>query len=1183
MKKGFYKVIAVLLSLIIVMVGFESPVLAEDSFYDYSSSQTNYKEYTGDGYIVRFTLFSSWEGGSNLQIAIDNTGNKKIENWYLTFDYIDEINSIWNAQIIKHEDGKYTIKNVGWNQDIDIDQTVSFGISASSSFSKFPDSIIILDNNRTDNDNITFEYTVDSNWDTGCTGKILLTNNSAESIEDWTLELNCYSNEVTFWNGIITLQDKFHYEIHNAGYNSMIPSGQTIDIGFLVNGKTNEILFSNLKISSKTELEQEGNNSGEIEEIYEEREKEPLVDIGENYIKEPTLDDVVFDYETGLQYVKNQLLVSAYLGTPKGVIETLAESLNAEIVGYTAITCDYQFEFREDKTLEDLYGIIDYLEEVPFISGSFLNTVIEIGYDGRSNDFIYRDGRECKRYGYDINGDGDCNDSGEYDYIIRVTPPPTPSPTPIVDNWNESSPDGDNWNLECLYVPSAWDLITDSHPVKVGIVDSYFEDVVYSGGTKELEFDDILRNIKFDPNNHDLSHGDHVAGIIGAKHNNNYGISGVATDVRLYGYTMYGDPSALSDSEGIKVHCIAGDFVALNALICNHVKVINMSLGYSNGAMVFGASNGNKKAKDKIDTDARIAYEHLRKLTDAGYDFLIVKSAGNFNNDKFVADSSDVTKYPYGYRPYDKSSDPTSSIVTGVKAQYGYYINDIVVDTTATDPEKRHDEYKEIQDRIIVVGSLKFDKATKKFSMSSFSGEGTRVDVLAPGEYILSTVPMGLDLSAVKAYNPYAGYKLWAGTSMATPHITGIAALMYQVKPSLSAKMVKQIICDDKNIVNKISGYNIPNAKLCVEKALEKWDMPALDVNWPTGMIAGSIRDTSGNVIEGTVFHIQAIRHSTGDYNLDQYSFEFLTDKETQIIHAGDFIFPLPQGVYDLQIYSEEGKTELLPMIIKDVEINPDETTYLETIKMDSWSFKNLNGTVHGLVNDALEGVSLEDVDVKFRKGWNNKAGSYVKNFNGRDIETTTIADGTFLAFLAQGAYTVELKKEGYITTYYNVLSLRDGIENNIAMSLTPVLQEDEYRIVLSWGGTPSDLDSHLLYYKDGFKIFHVSYNNKKAYIDGENVATLDLDDTDGFGPETITITVDADLIEDGELKYCVHNYSGGYDNLSASNATVRIYRGNKLIKEYSVTQNQKALVWHVFNIDSKGIQLVYKYDDIIE
>lgn len=42
--------IAIVLSLIIVLSGFESPVLAEDNFFDYCNSQTNYKEYIGDGY-----------------------------------------------------------------------------------------------------------------------------------------------------------------------------------------------------------------------------------------------------------------------------------------------------------------------------------------------------------------------------------------------------------------------------------------------------------------------------------------------------------------------------------------------------------------------------------------------------------------------------------------------------------------------------------------------------------------------------------------------------------------------------------------------------------------------------------------------------------------------------------------------------------------------------------------------------------------------------------------------------------------------------------------------------------------------------------------------------------------------------------------------------------------------------
>ncbi len=512
-------------------------------------------------------------------------------------------------------------------------------------------------------------------------------------------------------------------------------------------------------------------------------------------------------------------------------------------------------------------SIIDYINGFSYISGSFLNTVIEVGYDGKSNDSLYNDGLNCEMKHADGNDDGDYDDPEDYWYMVITKPPKGTT----VDDWNESAPNGDNWGLEALCVPSAWDLVKDSQPVKVGIVDSYFEDAVYSSGEKELEFEDILRNIIFDPKDHGLSHGDHVAGIIGAKHNNKFGISGVATKARLYGYTWHDDSNELSDTEGINVHCIAGEFVALNALICNHVKVINMSLGYGDGGLVYAASHGNLKAKNKIDEDARIAFEHLRKLTDAGYDFLIVKSVGNYNNVSFIADN-DPEKALYGYREIEDGDDKTKAVSGGIEARYGYYINNIRHDPYATNPKDRHEEYIEIEERIIDVGSF-----NKTNAMSAFSGTGIGVDVLAPGEDIVSTVPRTLDLSA--SPKAIVGYKLMSGTSMATPHISGIATLMYQVKPSLSAKMAKQIICDDKNAVQMISGYKVPNAKLCVEAALKKWDIPASDVNWPTGMVAGSIRDRSGNTFNGTVFHIQAIRHSTGDYNLDRYTFEFLTLK----------------------------------------------------------------------------------------------------------------------------------------------------------------------------------------------------------------------------------------------------------------------------------------------------------------
>ena len=114
-----------------------------------------------------------------------------------------------------------------------------------------------------------------------------------------------------------------------------------------------------------------------------EREKEPLEDIGENYYKEVTsMDEVEFNEETGIQYVKNQLLISCELGTPKELVQDVCNEIGAEIVGYTEITSDAQIEFAEDKTYEELEAMtIELPEKYDFISAVFFNTVSEVGFD----------------------------------------------------------------------------------------------------------------------------------------------------------------------------------------------------------------------------------------------------------------------------------------------------------------------------------------------------------------------------------------------------------------------------------------------------------------------------------------------------------------------------------------------------------------------------------------------------------------------------------------------------------------------------------------------------------------------------------------------------------------------------------------------------------------------------------
>ncbi len=120
----------------------------------------------------------------------------------------------------------------------------------------------------------------------------------------------------------------------------------------------------------------------------------------------------------------------------------------------------------------------------------------------------------------------------------------------------------------------------------------------------------------------------------------------------------------------------------------------------------------------------------------------------------------------------------------------------------------------------------------------------------------------------------------------------------------------------------------------------------------------------------------------------------------------------------------------------------------------------------------------------------------------------------------------------------------------------------DGMRIVLNWGARPVDLDGHL-----AFPRHHVFFLGK---LGGE--AQLDVDHTDGYGPETITII----RKHPGErYVYAVHDFAdrGQPDtpDLSASEAKVFVYVGQTLIRTYYVPKGRKGNIWTVFAISEEG------------
>jgi serine protease AprX len=69
-------------------------------------------------------------------------------------------------------------------------------------------------------------------------------------------------------------------------------------------------------------------------------------------------------------------------------------------------------------------------------------------------------------------------------------------------------------------------------------------------------------------------------------------------------------------------------------------------------------------------------------------------------------------------------------------------------------------------------------------------------DLAAPGSKIMSTYPLGVDASGNTRQPGVGGneYREMSGTSMATPHVAGIAALMLQANPSLTGAQIEYLL-----------------------------------------------------------------------------------------------------------------------------------------------------------------------------------------------------------------------------------------------------------------------------------------------------------------------------------------------------------------------------------------------------
>lgn len=664
--------------------------------------------------------------------------------------------------------------------------------------------------------------------------------------------------------------------------------------------------------------------------------------IGEVYYS-PIDENHIATDENGIMYADNEILVVAAEGVTREQIVELAKEYDAEVVGFIEQTGDYQWEFNCNYSMSEIEVILTELISKEIVLNASLNSISILPND----------------LSFDINPGDEWTMAG-IDFIF-----PDITAEKAKRSWSFKAING---QAAWLYLMSIKNVV---HPVKIGLIDDCFniehEDLGFAKDSNGIiqVFPQTIDGKPIDGQEADKrspgsyvkskasSHGTHVAGTMAASSKDSKGICGIYPygDGNLYAFSWR------AGSENDKVSAMA-EKIWFSELILRNVKVINCSYGKT-----LSLYYNNEQTKNALKAEAEILGDFLQRLLNIGYDYVITVSSGNDSNDyvinlSCISDGKDLayndngSDYSISYdsngQPnlvrldsdgnyyYDRKIDEDVTIpylITGITGNdQVFHPADDVSDTTDHHLNSQYTscltaiDTQDVKDRIIVVGAV-----DSNYDITNYSNSGKRTDIYAPG---------GVDDKRVfSCYNDNT-YGYMNGTSMAAPHVAGVAANVWSVNNNLSGKQVKIIILHSIHDNSK-KEYPVVDAYKAIDNALKEIGLS--DSYGESGAIMGwvvdeSIVDSDGEPTK--ISNVDISVYKAGEFDalkLDNNDIIVKSDK------YGHFELLLNEGTYNIKAYHKDyGEA-----IIENVVVKKNEVTYCEYVVLEE-AFKDTRVLIPG-------------------------------------------------------------------------------------------------------------------------------------------------------------------------------------------------------------------------------------------